>query len=245
MPYVEAANDSLLAQVTEASSLGKLLDSLDSPQEVPARLWILTAAGILRFEEAATPKAVEEPVLEEKVESVPSEPNPAFVPKTSEPETVAPSTLRQPRMSRTPLPTEHRSTGNRASDLDAEHQRRMGQDYYGFLGLSSDASPAELRDVARKLAQRMNALSRSASLPEETRVQVKDMLAGGQRVSGTFTDRKRKEAYDAKLDAGVRQYQVRGASSETTLPAESQSRSFQVPGEKGGGWGLFKKGGKG
>ena len=149
-------------------------------------------------------------------------------------------------MSRAPLPTEHRSTGNRASDLDAEHKRRMGQNYYGFLGLSSDAGPAELRDVARKLAQRMNALSRSASLPEETRVQVKDMLAGVQRVYGTFTDRKRKEDYDAKLQAGQAPLiQVRDASSEVTVPSDNQSRSFQVPDEKGGGWGLFKKGGKG
>ena len=149
-------------------------------------------------------------------------------------------------MSRSPLPTEHRGTGNRIEDLRLEHEQRMDRDYYAFLGLTPDAEAGELRDVARKLAQRMNALSRSRDLPDATRQQVRDMLAGVQRVYGTFTDRKRKEDYDAKMRAGAAPaIRVRTQSGATPPPAGTSSRSFQIGDEsESGGWGLFKKGGK-
>ena len=149
-------------------------------------------------------------------------------------------------MSRTPLPTEQRVTGNREEDLRLEHERRMNQNYYAFLGLHPDASPNELREVARSLAQRMNALSRSRELPEETRQQVRDMLAGVQRVYGTFTDQKRKEDYDAKLKSGSAPVIRVRTRPGGTPSANSASRSFQLEPENegGGGWGLFRKGGK-
>lgn len=256
LPFVEAANLEFLAGLEEEANLGQLIGKGSvRPDHLPALLWILTAAGILEVHEGqettlkdSVPKAAEHKAADAAIASSP----PAAVkPKAAESKlSVSAKTPiaggTEPTMSRTPLPTEHRATGNRVEDLRLEHERRMNRDYYAFLGLSPDAEPNELREVARTLAQRMNALSRSRELPDATRQQVRDMLAGVQRVYGTFTDRKRKEDYDAKLRSGEAPM-IRVRTRPGAVPnTGASSRSFQIEpeAESSSGWGLFRKGGK-
>lgn len=255
LPFVEAANLEFLTGLEEEANLGQLIgQGLIRPDHLPALLWILTAAGILEIQEKSESSGEELAPKQAAPETSPSHsPDPTLAP-ISTPDDVDGSPSSQssigkgagPTMSRTPLPTQHRTTGNRIEDLRLEHERRMNKDYYAFLGLNPDAGSNELREVARSLAQRMNALSRSRDLPDATRQQVRDMLAGVQRVYGTFTDQKRKEDYDARLRAGEAPL-IRVRTRPGSVPnAASSSRNFQLDpeAESGGGWGLFRKGGK-
>ena len=261
LPFLEEANAELIGKSNEAMTLANFLASAERPEEVPARLWVLAAAGILDVLEEAVPETVEAPVKSTGAPpaaasiSVPSKVSNTEgasktdkppVPKTPQhspgPPPVSPAT---PRMSRTPLPTAPRATGNQVEDLVNEHRQRMNKDYYAFLGLSADAPPEELREVSRKLAQRFNALSRTPTLPEEIRLKVRDMLSGVQRVYGTFTDRKRKEEYDTLLAAGEAPIvEVRHAVPPLDMPQSgSDSRTGSNEDGSDARWGFFKKGG--
>jgi curved DNA-binding protein CbpA len=148
-------------------------------------------------------------------------------------------------MSRTPLPTIPKPAGNQDEDIAAEHHQRMEKDYYAFLGLPSTASAEELRDVSRAMAQRMNALSRSPSLSQETRLLVQDMLSGVQRAYGTFTDRKRKEDYDRQIvDGGAATIQP--LPSSAVPPQDVKRRGFDIESkdQADDGWSFLKMGKK-
>jgi hypothetical protein len=223
LPYVEAVNEAFLKNRTEPAGLEELLKDAASPEEIPARLWILAAAGILDVLDDNSPTdTITEPIV------YPSSP--------------------LPRMSRTPLPPAPRATGSQAEDLRTEHAQRMEKDYYAFLGLPPSASSDEVRGVARKLAQRMNALSHISTLPEDTMAQVRDMLVGVQRVYGTFTDRNRKEEYDRKMASGQAPLIKANPKFTTSLPPErgAQNRDFDLPDldSNESKRGFFKKGKK-
>lgn len=178
LPYVEAANSQFLKDCSDCETLEDFLQSTNQDEATLWRIWILSAAGIFElFDAADAPKRDEVPPRIKSLDSTPA-------------------------MSRAPLPTMPKPTGNQAQDISAEYTQRMGKDYYGFLGLPPNASAVDLRDLSRSLAQRLNALSRAPSLPQESQELVQDMLSGVQRVYGTFTDRKRKEDYDRQLELG-------------------------------------------
>ena len=260
LPFLEEANAELIGKSNDAMSLANFLASAERPEQVPARLWVLAAAGILDVVEVEPEKleapiksSVTAPVVDTK--PVPSQAPDAVsvskpdTPATPKPQQQAPSpppvSPASPRMSRTPLPTAPRPTGNQVEDLVNEHRQRMNKDYYAFLGLTPDAPPEELREVSRKLAQRFNALSRTPTLPEEIRLKVRDMLSGVQRVYGTFTDRKRKEEYDNLLAAGEAPIvELRNAVPPMDMPQSgSDGRTAAKDGDADARWGFFKKGG--
>ena len=224
LPYVETANSDFLTDCATAENLGDFLQVVAHSEDIAARIWILTAAGIYDLldgfnESAASPSL---PV-----------------------ETVRTPTDAAPVMSRTPLPTIPKPSGNQAEDIAAEHHQRMGKNYYAFLGLPATASAEELRDVSRSMAQRMNALSRSPALSQETRLLVQDMLSGVQRAYGTFTDRKRKEDYDRQMvEGGAGTIQSLPASAVPPQAAKSGDFSSDAKEQNDDGWSFLKMGKK-
>lgn len=230
LPYVEAANSDFLSDCASAENLGAFLQSGGHSEDIAARIWILAAAGIYDLVDG----------FDEAVASPPSPPSP---PAPTEPVKSAPDTA--PVMSRTPLPTIPKPAGNQDEDIAAEHHQRMEKNYYAFLGLPSTASAEELRDVSRAMAQRMNALSRSPSLSQETRLLVQDMLSGVQRAYGTFTDRKRKEDYDRQIaDGGAATIQPLPASAVPPQDVKSRGFGIESKDQADDGWSFLKMGKK-
>ena len=107
---------------------------------------------------------------------------------------------------------------------------RMNQDYYTFLQVPRGAEPAAIKVACRQSAQEWHALAANPRLGPEDRARVQELLRGVQQVWSTFTDTKRKAAYDEQLQLGNAPVVQ---SQEEIASAASPTRGFQM-GPKGG-----------
>jgi hypothetical protein len=79
---------------------------------------------------------------------------------------------------------------------------RMGSDYYTFLQVPQGSDSATIKVVCRQLAQKWHALAANPQLASADLARVQELLKGVQQAWSTFTDTKRKAAYDDQLAAG-------------------------------------------
>ncbi len=106
-----------------------------------------------------------------------------------------------------PLPAppkvEPRDAGqDQAEQIRIEHRKRMGADYYAFLGLDPSASAQAIDRRSKRLAGRYRVASKAASLPPEVRELAKELLTGAHLVWRTLADEERRAEYGRRLDAG-------------------------------------------
>jgi hypothetical protein len=106
---------------------------------------------------------------------------------------------------------------------------RMGSDYYTFLKVPQGSDPATIKVACRQLAQQWHALAANPQLDSGDRTRVQELLRGVQQAWSTFTDAKRKAAYDDQLAAGTAP-RVEGAEGSST--AAQPTRGFEM-GPKG------------
>jgi len=102
---------------------------------------------------------------------------------------------------------------------------RMGGDYYAFLQVPQGTDPATIKVACRQLAQQWHALAANPQLGSEDRARVQELLRGVQQAWSTFTDAKRKAAYDEQLAGGIA---PRVEGTEGTATAAQPTRGFQM-----------------
>jgi hypothetical protein len=83
-----------------------------------------------------------------------------------------------------------------------EHNRRMGQDYYTFLGLASKAPGRSVERSCRQLLRRWNVFSRRRDLSPTSKKQIEELLGSLQLVYRTLGRTDRKVEYDRRVDRG-------------------------------------------
>lgn len=82
-----------------------------------------------------------------------------------------------------------------------DHTKRMGRDFYGFLGVKVGAPAPVIDRRCRHMAQRWSG-ARDLDLDEATRRQLNQLLHGLQIVWQTLTHDERKEEYDRRMAEG-------------------------------------------
>jgi hypothetical protein len=86
--------------------------------------------------------------------------------------------------------------------IRADHKRRMGRDYYGFLGVEKDASVAELEARANKLVNRWMRPMKSRRTPPKARELAEELLGTVRLVWRTLSDDGRRAEYDRRMSRG-------------------------------------------
>jgi hypothetical protein len=156
------------------------------------------------------------------------------VSKTNEAPVEVPST--EPQRKPEPQVSETRESGGASSSpppvitggnptVAQVYAARMGSDYYSFLQVPQGSDPATIKVACRQLAQQWHALAANPQLDSGDRARVQELLRGVQQAWSTFTDAKRKAAYDEQLEAGTAP-RVEGAEGSTN--AAQPTRGFQM-----------------
>jgi hypothetical protein len=109
------------------------------------------------------------------------------------------------------------------------HRKRMGRDYYTFLGLPKKAPTRHVERSCRQLLRRWNIFSRRADVKPQATQQIEELLASLQLVYRTLGQPDRKEEYDRRVDRGTPPIvgAIRAASKSTleSAAAAAQTRS--------------------
>ncbi len=120
---------------------------------------------------------------------------------TTQPGTERPSVQRHTTPS-SGLPAAKASAREIADIILKNHRKRMGKDYYRFLGLPPKAPARHVERSCRQLLRRWNVYSRRADLPDAAKQQVEELLASLQLVYRTLGPADRKAEYDRRVDRG-------------------------------------------
>ena len=177
-------------------------------------LWMLEAAGLIHREgrlqdntieeqirtAMATPPPAPKPVASQKKAKKPSAPSPAAE--------VADPTSDAQKKRRPPLTDDQ---------LRGVHRKRMGKDFYSFLGLPPGSPKHAIDRKCKGLARRWRIPGKQRELPADVAEKVEELLVSVQLVWRTLTDDKHRAEYDKRLEQGraPRVGDLRGA---TTAP---------------------------
>ena len=83
----------------------------------------------------------------------------------------------------------------------AEHSKRMGKDYYRFLGLRDTANYPDINKICQKLQRTYLKIKRSKRLKGDTLQKLEELIQGVEMVSDTLLDPTLREEYNAKKRA--------------------------------------------
>ncbi len=86
--------------------------------------------------------------------------------------------------------------------LRAAHRKRMGRDYYAFLGLPPTAAAAGIDRKCKALARRWRAAQNERTLAPDVQEKVEALLAGVQLVWRILTEPSKRAEYDKRLSQG-------------------------------------------
>ena len=233
-PSLGVAKD--LEMLPEAIGSGSPVEDIfrqipDASGNLVKLLWFLESTGLLHRE-----KRVPDTLVDEQLRRAAEADPPASGPKRSAPKkpaTSAPasSATRTPAASASsPPPTppasdsgeDGRSKKKRPPLTDdqirAAHRRRMGRDFYAFIGLPSDAPKHSVDRKCKGLARRWRLPGKQRELPDDVAKMVEELLAGVQLVWRTLTDDHHREEYDKRNAQGraPKVGDLRGASAAPT-----------------------------
>ena len=86
--------------------------------------------------------------------------------------------------------------------IRAGHRKRMGRDYYAFLGLPPTSGSAGIDRKCKGLARRWRAAQSERTLSPDVQEKVEALLAGVQLVWRVLTDPGKRAEYDKRLSQG-------------------------------------------
>jgi tetratricopeptide (TPR) repeat protein len=86
--------------------------------------------------------------------------------------------------------------------LRAAHRRRIGRDFYSFLGVPPTAPKHAIDRKCKGLARRWRIPGKQRELPPDVTEKVEELLAGVQLVWRTLTDDKHRAEYDKRNEQG-------------------------------------------
>ena len=116
-----------------------------------------------------------------------------------------------------PTPTQGQGAdGNPESRIALDYVTRMEMDYYAFLGLERDATPAQVDARYEDLAPRYRLRNLGTELHPDTRRQAKELLTKLVEAFGELSDPRRRARYDRSL-------------------AEAEAKGRRPPGSRGRG----------
>ena len=112
--------------------------------------------------------------------------------------------------------------------IRAAHRRRMGRDFYAFIGLPADAPKHSVDRKCKGLARRWRLPGKQRELPADVAEMVEELLAGVQLVWRTLTDDQHRAEYDKRQSQGraPKVGDLRGASA---APKSSSGSAKSAP----------------
>jgi curved DNA-binding protein CbpA len=113
--------------------------------------------------------------------------------------------------------------------LRAAHRKRIGLDFYAFIGVPPRAPKQAIDRKCKGLARRWRIPGKHRTLPEDVNAKVDDLLAGVQLVWRTLTDDTHREEYDKRMGQGrapkVGDLRVASAASVQTGGGQSNDKN--------------------
>jgi len=199
-------------------------------------LWFLETVGLLHRE-----KRPHDGMIDDQLRRATEAEPPAQTPTQTPSQPAAPKKATQAPKSPRPAPPSSPEPGDedRAKkkrppltddQLRAAHRRRMGRDFYAFLGLPQDAPKHSVDRKCKGLARRWRLPGKQRELPEDVVQKVEELLGGVQIVWRTLTDDQHRAEYDKRHAQGraPKVGDLRGASA--TPKPSSSSKAAPDPG---------------
>jgi tetratricopeptide (TPR) repeat protein len=112
--------------------------------------------------------------------------------------------------------------------LRAAHRKRMGRDFYAFIGLPLGSPPPAIDRKCKGLARRWRTPGKERQLPPDVQSKVDELLGGVQLVWRTLTDETHREEYDKRMQQG-RAPKVGDFQTATSAPAPSPNTAPSEP----------------
>lgn len=221
---VEEDFKTLLDVIGNGSSVEDIFRQIpDSTGNLVKLLWFLEAAGLAHREGRP-----QDSILDQMIEAACS----------ASPAPVASATPAKPAAKATPdTPaddgTKSDDQGERKrrppltdDQLRAAHRKRMGRDFYSFLGLPPTAPKHAIDRKCKGLARRWRIPGKQRALEPDVQEKVDHLLAGVQLVWRTLTDDKHRAEYDKRLQQG-RAPKVGDLRSASSSPSGKNSGAAQ------------------
>ena len=110
------------------------------------------------------------------------------------------------------------------SFVQHEHQKRMGRDFYRFLGLKETANYSEIDTVGKKLLKTFNKIAQAKKLPKEEEQKLEELQKGTALVLTHLLDPEKREEYNQRKKSG-RTLLVDIPTIHENSPKESPSKT--------------------
>jgi tetratricopeptide (TPR) repeat protein len=200
-------------------------------------LWFLEAAGLVHRE--GRPR---DPSLNEMIQSAFDNWKPAAAPKTTQ-KAAAPKTTQKaaaPKAAdsggspKKAMPDEAKADAGGAKkrrppltddQIRSTHRKRIGRDFYSFLGLPPSSPKPAIDRKCKGLARRWRLPGKQRALSPEINQKVGELLAGVQLVWRTLTNETHRAEYDKRMEQG-------------RAPKVGEIHGGSPPGETGGSAGI-------
>jgi len=222
--------DGLVETLGEGATVDSLFRAFpDDGPDLARMVWMLEAAGLFDPDDIAYIETVRGLMDVQTYDEPPSisliGKSPSAVSRASARRT------REPRPRRTPRPAPQNPSRDLAGILKAEHDRRMGRDYYGFLGVAANAPQLLVNRLCKRYLQRWRSASSNGSLPQEAQALAQELFAAITQVSDVLTEPARREDYDQLLARGAAPLITADSVSGVRLipPAGSPARDEAAP----------------
>jgi tetratricopeptide (TPR) repeat protein len=209
--------DEPLNSLTDVIGSGIAVDDIfrkvpDSSGNLVKLLWFLEAAGLIHRAGRAPETEIEDDIAaayktpqgQAGKTAAKARPKPsaaraaASKPARGRPDTKAKGA--KPPPAETP---ERKRAGVLTDDqLEIDYLKRIGRDFYAFLGLPSGTPAQAIDKKCKGLARRWRAAKADRSLPPAIASKVDALLAGVQLVWRTLTDKGHRKEYDRRLSQG-------------------------------------------
>ena len=226
---VEEDFKTLLDVIGNGSSVEDIFRQIpDSTGNLVKLLWFLEAAGLVHREGRPQDSTLDQMI--DAACAAPPSSAPSTVPAKAPVKAAAKATAETPaddgakpdeqgeRKRRPPLTDDQ---------LRAAHRKRMGRDFYSFLGLPPTAPKHAIDRKCKGLARRWRIPGKQRALEPEVQEKVDHLLAGVQLVWRTLTDDKHRAEYDKRLQQG-RAPKVGDLRSASSSPAGKNSGATQA-----------------
>ncbi len=112
--------------------------------------------------------------------------------------------------------------------LRAAHRKRMGRDFYAFIGLPSGSPAAAIDRKCKGLARRWRTPGKERQLPPDVQSKVDELLGGVQLVWRTLTDDTHRQEYDKRMQQG-RAPKVGDFQTAASAPTPSSNEAASPP----------------